>query len=326
MKYLKNYFSNGFLVELVDLVTGTVIATAISDATGHYYFNPTDATWNIALPYWDANSNGVQDIPEPSGIMPNTQYTVRIAASNFNLFGFNSPWLATKQEKVFFRLNPGGPLADLSITQINTPGTLENGFIISDSEDLSVTLTTGAFGASNHTFDFGFASADWGDAPDTYGTTNAATGAYHPIISGYSMGTSINSDGDDVPTVNADGDDLDGVDDEDGVTFPVGTMLTCNNTSVDVELVNTAGVNSAFLDAWIDFDGNGVFDEPTDRIATGAVLANGVNTINFAVPCSAVAGITYARFRLSSTGGLSAMGSALDGEVEDYLIIFSPSG
>jgi hypothetical protein len=38
------------------------------------------------------------------------------------------------------------------------------------------------------------------------------------------------------------------------------------------------------------------------------------------VPASATLGPTFARFRLSSTGGLSPAGAAADGEVEDYLV------
>ena len=37
------------------------------------------------------------------------------------------------------------------------------------------------------------------------------------------------------------------------------------------------------------------------------------------VPADAVPGPTYARFRLSMNGGLSPIGLALNGEVEDYL-------
>lgn len=160
-----------------------------------------------------------------------------------------------------------------------------------------------------------------GDAPDSYGTTLASNGPTHIIVpGGFSLGLLIDSELDGQASANADGDDGDGTDDDDGVNFAAPTMLTCNNTSVDVELVNTAGVNGSLLDAWIDFDGNGVFDEPTDRIATNAVLAIGINTINYFVPCNGTIGTTYARFRLSSTGGLGATGIAIDGEVEDYLV------
>ncbi len=40
----------------------------------------------------------------------------------------------------------------------------------------------------------------------------------------------------------------------------------------------------------------------------------------FLVPTNAQLGATFARFRLSSAGGLSPWGPAMDGEVEDYLV------
>ena len=51
----------------------------------------------------------------------------------------------------------------------------------------------------------------------------------------------------------------------------------------------------------------------------------GTNTISFDVPETAVLGITYARFRLSTEGGLNPNGAADDGEVEDYRVTISPA-
>jgi len=54
-------------------------------------------------------------------------------------------------------------------------------------------------------------------------------------------------------------------------------------------------------------------------LASQPVVA-GYNTFNFQIPPLAEVqlGSTFARFRLSSTGGLSPGGVAQDGEVEDY--------
>src|SRR5262249_13435913 len=49
-------------------------------------------------------------------------------------------------------------------------------------------------------------------------------------------------------------------------------------------------------------------------------LAQGDNLLNFLVPRSSLAGPTYARFRVSTGGGLSPTGEAADGEVEDYRV------
>ena len=46
----------------------------------------------------------------------------------------------------------------------------------------------------------------------------------------------------------------------------------------------------------------------------------GTNELSFEVPSTSALGATYARFRLSSSGGLAPTGLAPDGEVEDYLV------
>ena len=46
-----------------------------------------------------------------------------------------------------------------------------------------------------------------------------------------------------------------------------------------------------------------------------------MNPLSFPVPAGAVVtGQTFARFRLSTTGGLTPEGLAVDGEVEDYAL------
>ena len=51
------------------------------------------------------------------------------------------------------------------------------------------------------------------------------------------------------------------------------------------------------------------------------LLVSGPNGLCFNVPTNAVLGTNFARFRLSSAGGLSPTGVAQDGEVEDYQIV-----
>lgn len=75
------------------------------------------------------------------------------------------------------------------------------------------------------------------------------------------------------------------------------------------------------LDAWLDLDGSGDFTGPADRIFTNQALVAGPNSLTFAVPCDAIPGDSYARFRFSSTGTPSFAGPAMDGEVEDYALL-----
>ncbi|HXA20528.1 MAG TPA: GEVED domain-containing protein [Thermoanaerobaculia bacterium] len=160
-------------------------------------------------------------------------------------------------------------------------------------------------------------TVDFGDAPNTYGTTFASNGARHVVVPGFSLGATIDSEPDGQPNATATGDGAD----EDGVSFTGGSLFhACNTQSLTVTLTNTAGITTPKLDAWIDFDGDGVFDNPRDHVVIAAPLVAGANVINVNVPCDAKTRTTYARFRLSSTGTATPTGQAIDGEVEDYLV------
>ncbi|MCP1386553.1 Calx-beta domain-containing protein, partial [Runella salmonicolor] len=155
---------------------------------------------------------------------------------------------------------------------------------------------------------------DFGDAPASYGTLTANNGARHATLLGMYLGTAIDGDEDGQPTATANGDDTDtDGDDEDGVTFP-NFLLTGTSTSVTV----TASV-AGKLDAWIDFNQDGDFDDIGERIANTLSLTAGSNQVNFSVPVGSPDGNAPARFRFSSAGGLNATGLAPDGEVEDYV-------
>ena len=80
----------------------------------------------------------------------------------------------------------------------------------------------------------------------------------------------------------------------------------------------------ARLDAWIDFNGDGSWGSPGEHIFASTALNDGDNVLRFDVPSWASPGNAYARFRLSSVGGLGVGGLAADGEVEDYLLTIDP--
>ncbi len=161
-------------------------------------------------------------------------------------------------------------------------------------------------------------TVDFGDAPNSYGTTFASNGPRHTIVSGFSLGATVDAEVDGQPNAAATGDGAD----EDGVTLPAGNLFkACTTQGLTVNLTNTAGIATPKLDAWIDFDGDGTFDNPRDHVVVSAALVSGANTINVNVPCNAkTRATTYARFRLSSTGTALPTGFANDGEVEDYAV------
>ncbi len=163
-------------------------------------------------------------------------------------------------------------------------------------------------------------SADFGDAPLPYPTTLARNGAWH-APTGPTLGGQRDTESDGVPATAADGDDTDGNDDEDGVTF--GTIQVGQlDATVTVNVQNAP--SGARLDAWIDFNSDGSWGGPYEQVAHSVLVGAGDNTIAFDVPSWAVDGATYARFRLSTGGGLAPSGLAADGEVEDYLVTILP--
>jgi hypothetical protein len=78
---------------------------------------------------------------------------------------------------------------------------------------------------------------------------------------------------------------------------------------------------TGYLNAWIDYDGNGTWADQGEQIYTDQMLVAGTNKLAITVPGNAVEISTYARFRFSSLAGLSYTGEAPDGEVEDYMVV-----
>lgn len=166
-----------------------------------------------------------------------------------------------------------------------------------------------------------WAQFDLGDAPATYQTL-LPNGARHTIVlSGPRLGTLIDPEADGQPGTAAQGDDSTTLDDEDGVVGPVQWEA---NTLVTLQIT----VNQPCrLDAWVDWRGDtswgGGLDDTFDQIALARPLRSGVNSVSVFVPPFAVAGVTYARFRVSTTGGLGTGSLADDGEVEDYAVLIT---
>ncbi|TNF37790.1 MAG: DUF11 domain-containing protein [Deltaproteobacteria bacterium] len=165
--------------------------------------------------------------------------------------------------------------------------------------------------------------SDFGDAPAPYATLLADNGPRH-IATGPILGTLVDTEFDakNLET-DASGDDLDGQADEDGVVFQ-DILAPGQLVGIDVTL---SGAASAELDAWIDWNRDGVFDAATERIVpTPQTLTSGLNALSFTVPLSVTGGTVFARFRVSTAGGLLPTGSAADGEVEDYAVVVQDCG
>jgi uncharacterized repeat protein (TIGR01451 family) len=167
------------------------------------------------------------------------------------------------------------------------------------------------------------AASDFSDAPAIYGS------AEHTIVAGISIGAQLDAETAAFASASANGDDTNGSDDEDGVT--IGTVQRGAIATFTVSVSGTAGL----LQAWIDWNGDGDWADAGEQIVTnvqdggtrdydGAV--NGRIRVQALVPANAVTTTTYARFRWSTTSGLTSTATAADGEVEDYALSIQSEG
>ena len=169
---------------------------------------------------------------------------------------------------------------------------------------------------------------DWSDAPDMYGA------ASHLVINGGPvLGEFVDAESLPQLSDNARGDDTNlifaglpadfeprtgkylGGGDEDGV---LGSLEFTAGTSQNVSI--SLGDAQGIIQAWIDFNGDGDWDDPGEDVIESPMLSPGSHEFTVNVPTDAASGVTFARFRVSSAGGLAPEGSADDGEVEDYSV------
>ncbi len=160
---------------------------------------------------------------------------------------------------------------------------------------------------------------DRSDAP--VGATSYGE-ATHDIVSGIQLGAAVDADAVSIANADATGDGTD----DDGVTFPL--MTQGQSLTIPVGVTQATG-NSGYLQAFIDWNGDGDFADAGEQVATDMQSAGaGTTIINVpvTVPSGATTSQTFARFRWSTTQGLDATSAAPDGEVEDYAITIEAAG
>ncbi len=154
---------------------------------------------------------------------------------------------------------------------------------------------------------------DYGDAPAVYAVLAADNGASH-VVGSLTLGVAIDAESDGQPTSNADGDGSD----DDGVV-ELASVIAVSDAATTSSFLVTAS-EAGRVDAWIDFNENGVWSDTGEQIANNVVVSGGANTFSYVVPAGTAAGDKVVRFRLSSAGGLAPTGATVDGEVEDMLL------
>lgn len=323
--------ANNGLIDSDEDGIANVVVELFADVNGDAY---PDTTLPIRSMATDADGYYLFD-----GLPPG-QYVVVLSPANWVAGGLLDGYLSTSD---------GTPDNDSEDNGIDNPTPrsrgIRSGTIVltvgtepsptAATDDDEAVTGTGSNGEtddnSNLTVDFGLVvSYDWGDAPDSYGTTDAATGANHRITSGLYLGASVDDEADgqavgagaDNNGANGDGTD------EDGITPP--TFVAGTTVDVDVTVVNDTG-QPANLIAWFDWDGNGVFDDTEAVTATVPDGTNGVIQLSVDVPLTAenlTGGETYARLRLTNDPLTTseATGRKNSGEVEDYRVEILPAG
>ncbi len=154
---------------------------------------------------------------------------------------------------------------------------------------------------------------DHADAPASYGEPT------HSISNPLTLGPGVTGETAGYDDANAAGDA------DDGVTFP--TLVQGQGATISVDVTQMSG-NSGYLQAFIDWNGDGDFADAGEQVASDLQSASaGTSTISVpvTVPANATTSQTFARFRWSTTSGLDSTTAASDGEVEDYaLTILAP--
>lgn len=171
---------------------------------------------------------------------------------------------------------------------------------------------------------------DFGDAPISlatvgglnYPTMLSQNGARHRVIQNFMLGSAIDTEPDGQPNPFASGDDLNptAADDEDGITF--GALVAGANGTVQV-LCTMSPTATGRLNAWIDFNHDGDWNDAGEQIFTDYTVRNGTTNLTFAVPGSAFGGTNVARFRLNANGKIGPTGFTTEGEVEDHLAVIT---
>ncbi len=154
---------------------------------------------------------------------------------------------------------------------------------------------------------------DYGDLEDpAFPTKLGSDGARHfPGV--VLLGATEDVEPDGQPTAAADGDDMSG-DDEDNISF------TSSIVPGAIASVTITTVGDGVIDAWMDFNLDGDFDLPSEKITfiEGAAVTAATTGKTFLVPGGASIGTADSRWRVSDAGTPLPTGYSATGEVEDH--------
>ncbi len=154
------------------------------------------------------------------------------------------------------------------------------------------------------------ATTDYGDAPDSYGTTLFSNGARHGISDIY-LGNNI--------TTEHNANVYPKTDDDDGIIF-ITPLLAGSDSLIQVQ-----ATGAGYLNIWGDWDRDGEFSAD-EKLISDKYMENTTEVFLVNTPLNALNGFTWTRARFTSISSIVASGGVPDGEVEDYRVIVNNPG
>lgn len=154
------------------------------------------------------------------------------------------------------------------------------------------------------------ATTDYGDAPDSYGTTLFSNGARHGISDIY-LGSNI--------TTEHNAKVYPKTDQDDGIIFL--TPLLAGSDS----LIQVKATGAGYLNIWGDWNRDGEFSA-NEKLISDKYMNNTTDVFLVNTPSNALNGFTWTRARFTSISAIVASGGVSDGEVEDYRVLVTNAG
>lgn len=238
----------------------------------------------------DTDNDQIRDAGE-AGVAGITVYA---DLNNNCIVGIGEPTAVTDANGVYRMTNLVAGSYNLKVAQ--TPGYLGTGGCTGVQVNVGATGTTSASPSFPVVPNF---NNNPGDTP-TPGIGN-----------NFFLGALVSSD----PSVN----------DNDGVFFLSG--LHPGRTERVGIVASQFSVSPAYLHAWIDFNGDGDWNDAGEQIFRNERLSDGANTRTFVVPTNArTGGPVNARFRWLLERDFGPTEQALTGETEDYVVTIPSEG
>ncbi|WP_025819818.1 GEVED domain-containing protein [Shewanella marina] len=176
---------------------------------------------------------------------------------------------------------------------------------------------------------------DWGDAPDIsagtaeydYQTLRINNGANHVVKDSNGdntpdviLGSLIDEDINGLQSMDAQGDNITDDNDEDGATAE-GFYVLNQPRDIQVTITKdpTLATSTFHLHAWFDWNRDGDWDDANEHVINESAAPAGTANYTINTPSDANLGVSFARFRVCSSGDCNTpYGASSDGEVEDY--------